>query len=143
MEIAFLGGQEVIREALRTRLVSPVAILVVAMLMSLSESTIKQYSRPLRLWCFSSAPRSASLFPNGLSNSRIPSSGDSIFSYSSLNTMKSAISLISQNEIGQHPAIRRFCKGVAELNPPQQRYDYIGGGGPCPRDRKIVLHPPV
>lgn len=51
-------------------------------------------------------------------------------SYSSLNTIRSAISLIFQNEIGNHPLIKRFCKGVAILKPPRPRYDYVWDPAP-------------
>lgn len=51
-------------------------------------------------------------------------------SYSSLNTMRSAVSLISQNDIGNHPMIKRFLKGVATLKPPRPRYDYIWDPAP-------------
>jgi len=44
--------------------------------------------------------------------------------------MRSAISLISHNEIGNHPMVRRFCKGVAALKPPRPRYDYVWDPAP-------------
>lgn len=53
-----------------------------------------------------------------------------ISSYSSLNTMRSAISLLSYNDIGNHPIIKRFCKGVAALKLPQLRYDYMWDPAP-------------
>ncbi|KYQ49676.1 hypothetical protein ALC60_11250 [Trachymyrmex zeteki] len=53
-----------------------------------------------------------------------------ISTYSSLNIMRSAISLISCNEIGNHPIVRRFCKGVAALKPPHPRYDYVWDPAP-------------
>jgi len=33
--------------------------------------------------------------------------------------MRSAISLISHNKIGNYSIIRRFCKGVATIKPPR------------------------
>jgi len=53
-----------------------------------------------------------------------------ISSYSSLNTMRSAISLISHNEIGNHSIIRRFYKGVASIKPPRPRYDFVWDPAP-------------
>lgn len=44
--------------------------------------------------------------------------------------MRSAVSLISQNEIGNHPIVRRFCKGVAAMKPPRPRYDYVWDPAP-------------
>lgn len=46
--------------------------------------------------------------------------------FSSLYTIKSAVSLISNNEIhGNHPLVRRFCKGITMLKLPRPRYDYV------------------
>jgi len=53
-----------------------------------------------------------------------------IFSYSSLNTMRSAISLISHNKIENHSIIRRFCKGVAIIKSPRPKYDYVWDSAP-------------
>jgi len=46
-------------------------------------------------------------------------------SHSSLNTIKSVISLISHDEIGNHPLIKRFCRGVAVIISSQPSYDYV------------------
>lgn len=102
------------------------------MLASLSEATIKQYSKPLSNWwsfCQSSAvcpfspdPRQVLSFLNQeLNTSR---------SYASINTTRSAVSLISNNEIGSHPLIKRFCRGVGILRPPKPRYEYIWDPAP-------------
>lgn len=45
--------------------------------------------------------------------------------YATLNTYQSAISLITANEIGSHPLVQRFYKGVAMLQPQRPRYDFI------------------
>lgn len=49
----------------------------------------------------------------------------SVGSYATLNTYRSAISLISSNEIGSHPLVSRFFKGVAVLKPQRPRYDFV------------------
>lgn len=46
-------------------------------------------------------------------------------SYSALNTLRSAVSLISTNKIGDHPLITRYFKGAYKLNPPTPRYSEI------------------
>jgi integrase len=51
-------------------------------------------------------------------------------SFSTLNTARSAVSLISNNTIGDDPLIRRFCKGASVLKPPKPRYDYIWDPAP-------------
>ena len=42
-----------------------------------------------------------------------------------MNTYRSAISLISSNELGSHPLVSRFFKGVAVLKPQRPRYDFV------------------
>jgi len=51
-------------------------------------------------------------------------------SYSTLNTSRSAISLISDNGIGNHPMIKRFCKGASNLKPQKPKYDFIWDPAP-------------
>lgn len=46
-------------------------------------------------------------------------------SYSSLNTIRSAISLISKNKIGENPLVSRFFKGVFRSCPPIPKYTQI------------------
>lgn len=53
-------------------------------------------------------------------------------SYGSLNSIRSAISLIVGSEIGQSAIIGRFLKGVAKLRPSEPKYDSTW-------DPKIVL----
>lgn len=45
-------------------------------------------------------------------------------SYSTLNSYRSAISLISVAEVGSHPLIRRFFRGVSILKPQRPRYNF-------------------
>lgn len=51
-------------------------------------------------------------------------------SFSSLNTVRAAISLVSHNAIGDDPLIRHFCKGASILKPSKPRYDYIWDPAP-------------
>jgi len=53
-----------------------------------------------------------------------------IGSYSTLNTMCSAIALISNNEIGTHHLIKRFCKGASVIKLQKSRYDFIWDPAP-------------
>ncbi|XP_011859126.1 PREDICTED: uncharacterized protein LOC105556641 [Vollenhovia emeryi] len=50
--------------------------------------------------------------------------------------MRSAISLISGEEVGNHPLIKRFCKGMAVLKPPCPKYDFIWD--PAPAIQKLA-----
>lgn len=45
-------------------------------------------------------------------------------SYGTLNTYRSAISLISDNKIGDNELIRRFLKGAFNKNPPRPKYSH-------------------
>lgn len=130
MEVPFPGGHEIIREAFKARSVPEVA--VPALLASLSDSTIKQYSYSLRSWWKYCHHNRLSLYSPSVAQvlqffaQELPN----ISSYSSLNTLRSAISLISQNEIGNHPTVKRFCKGVSVLKPPRPRYDFVWDPAP-------------
>lgn len=137
MEIPFPGSRESISEAFKSRLIPPSVIST--MLASLSESTIKQYARPLRIWWNYCQRHRLPLFSPSVSQTLdfLAQELKFISSYSSLNTMRSAISLISANEIGQHPAIKRFCRGVPALKPPQPKYDLVWN--PAPVIAKLAL----
>jgi len=101
-------------------------------LASISDATIVQYSKPIRIWwsfckqkrinCFTP---SVPLFLEFLSSLL-----SEIGSYATLNTYRSAISLIALDEVGSHPLIRRFFKGVATLKPQRPRYDFIWDASP-------------
>jgi len=54
----------------------------------------------------------------------------SVGSYTTLNTYRSAVSLISSVELGSHPLVKRFCKGVSVLKPQRPRYDFIWDPSP-------------
>lgn len=103
-----------------------------ATLVSLSESTIKQYTKPIRNWWLFCESSSVSLwspsptqFLDFLSQELKQAN-----SYSVINNIRSAISLISDNEIGNHSLVRRFCKGVGVLKPPRPRYEYVWDPAP-------------
>ncbi|XP_025161668.1 uncharacterized protein LOC112590135 isoform X2 [Harpegnathos saltator] len=127
VEDSFPGDREIISGAFETCLVPPVAI--PALLSSLSEATIKQYTRPLCFWwhfCRRSKIHLHSLtFSQALEF--LAQEALNVSSYSSLSNMRSAISLISHNEIGNHSMVKRFCKNIAA---PRSRYDFIWDPAP-------------
>lgn len=47
---------------------------------------------------------------------------ESVNTYGTLNTYRSAISLISNHELGDNPAIKRFFKGFSVMKPPSAKY---------------------
>lgn len=117
MEQDFPGSREIIRQAFLAR-GTPVSALS-ATLASISKGTIAQYSKPLRLWWSFCMQNQISCFTPSVSSvlEFLSNSFSEIGSYATLNTYRSAISLLSANETGFHPLIRRFFKGVAVLKP--------------------------
>lgn len=55
---------------------------------------------------------------------------ESVNCYSTLNTTRSAISLITHDSIGNNLLVKRFCKGVSALKPARPRYDHIWDPAP-------------
>ncbi|KYN08464.1 hypothetical protein ALC62_00556, partial [Cyphomyrmex costatus] len=95
-------------------------------LASLSKSTLAQYAKPIRLWWFFCKEKDVDCFAPSVTSflEFLSLSLTEVGSYAILNTYRSAISIISTDEIGLHPLIRRFFKGVAFLKPQRPRYDY-------------------
>ncbi|XP_077277629.1 uncharacterized protein LOC143905862 [Temnothorax americanus] len=127
---AFPGCSQVIREAFRIRQVPEPSL--DALLASLAPSTLKQYTRPIRAWwSFCRIHKTSPFFPKvsevlGFLTEELERAG----SFSTLNTSRSAISLLSCNTIGEDPLIKRFCKGASVLKPPRPRYDHIWDPAP-------------
>ncbi|RLU19489.1 hypothetical protein DMN91_008046 [Ooceraea biroi] len=130
MEYPFPGSSEVIRQAFGAQTVPSAALEV--MIASLAPSTIKQYTRPLRTWWTFCQTHGISPYAPDIArvleflSQELRHSN----SYSTLNTARSAISLISSTEIGNHPLVKRFCKGASYLKPPKPRYDFIWDPAP-------------
>lgn len=134
------SGRDIIRQAFIHRGTPPGAL--DAMLASLASSTLRQYSRPLRSWwlfcrasTFSPFSPTPTQFLDFLAREL-----ERINSYSSLNNTRSAISLITNNDIGSHPLIKRFCKGVGALKPPRPRYEYVWDPAPV-IDKLATFYP--
>jgi len=93
---------------------------------------LAQYTKPLRLWWCFCKQKQVSCFAPPVSSflDFLSSCFSSIGSYATLNTYRSAISLISTDEVGTHPLVKRFFKGVATLKPQRPRYDYVWDPSP-------------
>nr|XP_012236001.1 PREDICTED: uncharacterized protein LOC105680119 [Linepithema humile] len=130
LEQNFPGGREVIRQAFLLKGIPPSAL--AATLASLSKATIAQYSKPIKLWWLFCKEKDANCFAPSVSLflEFLSSLLERVGSYATLNTYRSAISLLSQDEIGAHPLVKRFCKGVAALKPQRPRYDYMWDPAP-------------
>ncbi|XP_039303363.1 uncharacterized protein LOC113005388 [Solenopsis invicta] len=140
MEDTFPGSRALIRQAFTTRGVPPGAIDTT--MASLSESTIKQYTKPLCSWWLFCKAASASIWsptPTQLLQF-LAQELNQANSYSVINNTRSAISLISDNEIGNHKLIKRFCKGVGVLKPPRPQYDYVWNPAPV-LEKLATLYP--
>ena len=93
---------------------------------SLSQNTLKQYESALKNWwqfCiltnrkFKMPTRNSLLcfltymFKKGAS-------------YATLNTYRSAVSLLSNDKVGEDPMISRFFKGIAKIRPAKPKYSF-------------------
>ena len=96
------------------------------MIASITESTRKQYIKPLELWWKFCTERQ--LCPFTAPTLKILEFLGNLFekfnSYGTLNTYRSAISLININKVGEDENIKRYCKGVSVLKPQKPKYNY-------------------
>ncbi|KYQ60030.1 hypothetical protein ALC60_00928 [Trachymyrmex zeteki] len=102
------------------------------MIASLSAATINQYSRPLKSWWNFCQNCQITPFDPEINQVLEFLSRELEYtnSYSSFNTMRSAISFISNKAIGNHPLIKLFGKGVNIIKPQKPRYDFIWDPAP-------------
>lgn len=120
----FPGGRELIREAFRFQEVPSAALDII--LASLSSATIQQYTRPLRNWWIFCQDHKICPFSPEIDYviAFLTQELRNVSSYSTLNTMRSAISLISDSGIGKHPLVKRFCKEASINKQQKSRYDF-------------------
>lgn len=101
---------------------------------SLSESSLKQYDCSWKKWWKFCKEREISFYKTEITKviKFLTAEFDKGASYSSLNCMRSAISVILGPEIGQNEFLKRFFKGLSRLRPPEPKYESTW-------DLKIVL----
>ncbi|XP_036146143.1 uncharacterized protein LOC118646722 [Monomorium pharaonis] len=129
VENNFPGGREIIRQAFLFRGTPATALDIT--LASITNSTIAQYTKPLRLWwCFCKEKEINCFSPPIPLVLEFLSKAMSNIGYSSINSYRSAISLVSAEEVGSHPLVRRFLRGVAALKPQRPRYDFVWDPSP-------------
>ena len=94
------------------------------MVQSISEKTIKQYEKPIRLWWSFCQENDIPVYEANTNNviDFLTKQLNSVKSYSTLNTYRSAISLIMGNTVGAHPDMIRFFKGIANQMPKKAKY---------------------
>ncbi|XP_044594888.1 uncharacterized protein LOC123272255 [Cotesia glomerata] len=93
-------------------------------LASLSDSSIKQYESALQQWSdFCGANKLRILEPDSEKLLRFLSIKQKEgASYSTLNTLRSAVSLIAREKIDEDPLVSRFMKGAFKLKPATPKY---------------------
>lgn len=123
MEITNPDSRQAIREAFIARNVPEEAVEFI--LASLSENTLKQYHKPIQAWVTFCSERNTSPV-----NADVKSVLDfltpiakKLHNYATLNSYRSAVSLISSWDVGNNPIIKRFCKGVSVLKPQRPKYN--------------------
>lgn len=119
---AFPGGRQIIRQALLARGATEDAATI--MLKSISEKTINQYNKGIKLWWEYCRKKQIPLF-----NCSTPEilqffseTLEYVKSYSTLNCYRAALSLLMGNELGGNAEISRFFKGVSREKPQKPRY---------------------
>ncbi|CAG9137895.1 unnamed protein product, partial [Plutella xylostella] len=121
---SYPGGSEIIRESLKHRGVPPESLDIV--LASFAKNTISQYNSSLKAWwnfcirnrinVYESSPTNVLIFLTEIFNSGC--------GYSSLNTYRSALSIILGKKVTTDDCITRFLKGTYRLRPPRPKYDF-------------------
>ncbi|XP_044597491.1 uncharacterized protein LOC123274057 [Cotesia glomerata] len=117
------GGRQVIREAFTRKNLPEASIEILSA--SLAESTIKQYNSALKDWWTFSKKKGHDPFcieANSVLEFLSEKFRDGA-AYGTLNTARSAISLISTQDITNNPIISRFFKGIFKLRPIKPKYD--------------------
>lgn len=113
------------------------------MLSSIATSTLDQYKKHLKDW--SMFCESKDLDPYSAQEASIIEFLDEIFSkglaYGSLNTARSAISLISADSKSEKSLVQRFMKAVYRSRPPKPKYDKIWDIDPVLE--KLATWPPI
>lgn len=97
---------------------------------SCSEGTWKQYSVALRKWEIYAGQKSINFYKPTIANilEFLGYLYEAKLSYTSINTCRSALSLILDQiegyAIGEHPLVVRLMKGIGKCNPPKARYTF-------------------
>ncbi|XP_072945846.1 uncharacterized protein [Epargyreus clarus] len=105
------------------------------MLASLSNSSLKQYDTCFKKWFLFCNNNNINLYENSASTAIkfLTELFESGAQYGTLNSCRSALSLILGKNISDDDCIKRFFKGIFRLRPPQPKYN-------CTWDVSIVLN---
>lgn len=121
----FPGSRALILQSFASRLAPDIACPTI--LASLADSTLKQYNAPLKAWWIYCQSTNTPVFSPNITQALtfLTKELQRVGSYASLNTTRSAISLLSPDQIGNHALVKRFCKGASVLKPTAPRYDMV------------------
>ena len=95
------------------------------MMESISKGTMKQYDKPLRLWWDHCKRHNISPFEASASEvlAFLINLYYQVGTYGTLNSYRSAVSLVLTVDIVSDPLLKRFFKGVSVLKPQKPRYE--------------------
>lgn len=104
------------------------------MLNSVTESTLKQYEKPLKLWWTYSREKGTSLYKPEISDvlQFFTDQLQTVKSFSTINTHRAALSFIMPNRLGENTDVHRFFQGIKKKMPTNSKYSYFW-------DPKVVL----
>lgn len=97
------------------------------MLASITESTLKQYQSPINAWREYCNTNNLDFFSSSIPNiiSFLTDRFNRGSSYNTLNSTRSALSLIIGPRLSEDDRIKRFLKGVFKLRPTIPKYDHV------------------
>lgn len=122
-EPSYTGCGDLIRRAfLRKNMTLPSANIIVA---SLSDSSLRQYDICYKKWIIFCKNNNLCVFEKTIPKiiQFLTEAFQSGSNYGTLNSYRSALSLILGSEIGQNGCVARFFKGVYKLRPPLPKYN--------------------
>ncbi|CAH0722817.1 unnamed protein product, partial [Brenthis ino] len=130
---SYAGCGDTLREAFLRRNIPVQAIDL--MLASLSDNTKKQYSVSYKLWWQFCKTNNMNIFDSTVAKiiSFLTEEFNKGASYGSLNSHRSALSLLLGNNIGSDECIKRLLKGAYKLKPSRPKYTHTW-------DPQIVLN---
>ncbi|XP_049866278.1 uncharacterized protein LOC126366978 [Pectinophora gossypiella] len=120
---SYPGGRDALRLALTRRKTPEVALDL--MLASVSENTMKQYSVTYKLWWQFCHKNSINLFEPDIASviTFLVDQYNKGSSYGSINSHRSALSLLVGNNVGSDEQVKRLLKGVYKLKTPRPKYN--------------------
>lgn len=123
MEIAYPGGREIIRESYRLKNIPEEAHNI--FILSLSESSWKQYEIALKKWWTYCCDLGMNYLNPTVHQviSFLTKEFNNGAAYGTLNSYRSALALLAGSSLGQDDDVKRFFKGVANVRPNKPKYE--------------------